>query len=669
MGKTVLTSNSVGSATTANTSNNFFQLSNGWLVRRATEATSQIPYRTAGTISKVLVKVTTNNNAGDITLRTRKNGANGNIAITIPAGQIGYFEDTVNVDTVAPGDKFCYQSTTGGATGSMTYTIMSCVFDATTNYVTKLNCDGQGLATASTTFFFPVSGQVSGTTTSEANVQHKVKKAGTLKNLCISANANTRSTNTVATVRINGADTGIVATVTATTGFFEDFANNAAVAVDDLIDIKVVTGTGSGTLTIDNISLEYETTTGYGFITAGALGSSADLVVNANTTNYVVLGGDTRTYATEAETKLKTRIPMTLSNLTIWVPANTVSAASTFKTRINGADGNQSISIPSNTPGYYHDTTNKDIVDEDDDIDYILVTGATGTSMTVRQMSVWIWPDQRVSKSVTLINNIVARVSKNVTLRNDILARVSKQTTLRNNILGRFSKALTLRNNIVGRLSKSVTLRNNILQRDSKTITLRNNILERRSKSATLRNNILGRLSKGITIRNNILQRASKQITLRNNILQRMSKSITLINNILEEALIRMSKSLTLINNIEQRMSKQVTIRNDILARQSKSITLRNDILNTVSKTFTLRNNILERMSKFIILRNNIRVFELTPINLISSIRNLKPWRTKLLPRQGRQSVQEEFARDEADMMDKSLRKRNNKNKWVSRLG
>ena len=96
-------------------------------MRRGTDPPTQILYRSPGTLSKLYVRVTANSNVGSVTLRVRKNGANGNMFVTIPAGATGAFEDTVNTDTVAAGDKLNYQSTTGGATGTMSKPHVLCL--------------------------------------------------------------------------------------------------------------------------------------------------------------------------------------------------------------------------------------------------------------------------------------------------------------------------------------------------------------------------------------------------------------------------------------------------------------------------------------------------------------------------------------------------------------
>lgn len=438
MGKVLLTSNSnsLGATTTANTNSNYFMLGNGWIVRRNTEPTVQIMFHTAGTLSKFLVRVTANSNAGSITFRTRKNATNGNASIPIANSLTGTFEDITNTDTVTAGDKWNYQSTTGGATGTMNYTVMSCIFDATSNYVTKLVCDGQNLSTASTSFYFPLSGQMTGVTSVEANAQQRVKKAGTLKNLCVSNSANARITDTVFTMRLNGADTALTATIAAgAIVFAEDTTNSVSVAVDDLIDFKAVTGTGSGSFTLDNLMIEYETTTRHGFITAGATGATSDLIVNANTTNYVCAGGEARVYTTEAEAKIKARMRINSSNLTIALTANTVSAESTFNMRINGINGNQTIPIPLNTTGYFHDTTHTDMITETDEFDYQLVTGATGTSMTIKQMALWSLSQFDVTKTLSDTKTIgetsftrlkkAFKVLSETTTKSEALARVN----------------------------------------------------------------------------------------------------------------------------------------------------------------------------------------------------------------------------------------------------
>ena len=352
------------------------------------ETRRQIATRSPGTYAKLFARISANSTNGNVTLRSRKNGANGNISVTIPAGFTGPIEDAINSDAVIAGDLYCLQYVATGTTGTLTFSIISLVFDAATNCISRLVAEGYSLVNPSVTHFLPISGDRSGVTTSEAACQNQVKKPGIAKNLYMFIPTNTRTTNTTYTLRKNGADTGLTVTVgPGVVNALEDTTHSIPVAADDKLNWAVTSGTGTEALAFAFISFEFETTTEHFIITAGCVGATADLVVNANVTHYMTIGGGLTSYVAEADTKLKLRERCTLSDLLIYVPINTVTAASTYRTRINGANGNQIITIPASATGYFV-STGSDIVNADDDVNLQLITGATGTSMTIRQVAI-----------------------------------------------------------------------------------------------------------------------------------------------------------------------------------------------------------------------------------------------------------------------------------------
>lgn len=85
---------------------------------------------------------------------------------------------------------------------------------------------------------------------------------------------------------------------------------------------------------------------------------------------------------TEVDAQAIVRAAGTWSGLTAVVNSNTISAASTFKSRVGGADGNQIVSIPSNTSGSVSDTTNHDTLSDGNLINYKATLGATGSNIT-----------------------------------------------------------------------------------------------------------------------------------------------------------------------------------------------------------------------------------------------------------------------------------------------
>ena len=93
-------------------------------------------------------------------------------------------------------------------------------------------------------------------------------------------------------------------------------------------------------------------------------------------------------YAAELDTKLKTRERLTLSNLLVWVSANTITDNSTLRLRKNGANVKQTITITGSGTGVFEDLTNDDLVADTDDINCQIVTGASGTSLTIKQLAI-----------------------------------------------------------------------------------------------------------------------------------------------------------------------------------------------------------------------------------------------------------------------------------------
>ena len=130
------------------------------------------------------------------TLTVRKNTADAAMTLTITAATTGVFEDTTNTVTVAAGDKMNYKTISGG-TGTMSLGIISCIFTATTDAVSRLSAGSYTTAyTAdSTTAYAQLVGQVAPTSTTEFTAQTQIPKAGVIKNLAIVILSNARTTD------------------------------------------------------------------------------------------------------------------------------------------------------------------------------------------------------------------------------------------------------------------------------------------------------------------------------------------------------------------------------------------------------------------------------------------------------------------------------------------
>lgn len=95
--------------------------SNALATAGTTETDAKIRHGFDGRISNLRINVVSNAHTTDIRLRLRKNGANGNSLVTVPAGQVGWFEDTVNFDTFLAADDICMQLDLNGGSGNFNF--------------------------------------------------------------------------------------------------------------------------------------------------------------------------------------------------------------------------------------------------------------------------------------------------------------------------------------------------------------------------------------------------------------------------------------------------------------------------------------------------------------------------------------------------------------------
>ena len=179
MAKTLLEAGySAGLVTTANTTQYSFLIGNH-ASYSTTESANQSIFHLTGTLSGLYVKLIANSIAGNSTIRTRLNSANGGQSVSVGSSATGAFEDTTGTDVMADTDKICMQTVPGAATGTMSICLFSCLFDATTNTVTKFSTP-PGFNGASTTYFMVLNGDL-GTNTTELNEKLRMREAGTFK--------------------------------------------------------------------------------------------------------------------------------------------------------------------------------------------------------------------------------------------------------------------------------------------------------------------------------------------------------------------------------------------------------------------------------------------------------------------------------------------------------
>lgn len=204
-------------------------------------------------------------------------------------------------------------------------------------------------------------------------------------NVVVSSNPRALSATTYGS-RIGGAGGNLAISVPAsTTGQFEDTSHSDTIASGDLVNFIVTTGIGITNAIVANIFVEIETTD-----STSQWANGRAVTVNASVTNYYpMMGGinSAANYTTETQAQSKSGVAQTVSLAEAYVSANTLTADSTLKLRKNAGNGTISVSLTAGTTGWFEDTSHSDALVATDEITWQLITGATGTSLTLKFIS------------------------------------------------------------------------------------------------------------------------------------------------------------------------------------------------------------------------------------------------------------------------------------------
>lgn len=360
----------------------YFFPGSGSLVVNSTEANRAIKCRSAGVCSKLFIEVIASSRAAS--LRFRKNGADGNQLVSVPSSTTGSFEDASNTDSLADGDTYDYQLTTGSGGTSFTFSAMSHLYAATTNTVQCL-CGSIGNNIGATEVV-PLNGQQGGTT--EAGIQSRITTSlgGTFKKFQAYVSTNTRDGACPVVFRHNGSDAVTFSITASTTGYFEDTSDTEAVDYLDVCSWTVTRGGTTGNCAIQFLVVRFETTNDeFMLITAGGTNSQGPSV----STYYTIMGSVANGSTTEGDSRIPARMAFSLHYLRTYLQTNSISAASSMMLRIDGADSSVTVGIDASTTGEFEDVTAPAGVAASSEICVRLTTGGSGTALAFRnfQMS------------------------------------------------------------------------------------------------------------------------------------------------------------------------------------------------------------------------------------------------------------------------------------------
>lgn len=216
----------------------------------------------------------------------------------------------------------------------------------------------------------------------EANKQITYRQGGVLSNLYVRVITNSVTASTTVRTRVNGANgSQSVSIGSSATGEFEDTTNTDTVAAGDKINASMVTGATGTSIELALISVIFDATSNTVSIHATNEGNVLDV---DSTTYFIALSGNGSKITTspEANTQMNFASGGTLQKLFAYVSANARTTNTVFKSRINGADGNMSVTYGSGITGILEDTSNTDTVTAGDLLN-LKATTSTGASQAL----------------------------------------------------------------------------------------------------------------------------------------------------------------------------------------------------------------------------------------------------------------------------------------------
>lgn len=248
-------------------------------------------------------------------------------------------------------------------------------------------------------------------TGTEANAQIKWPKAETFKDLRAYVSANAASATATISFRINGADGSLTVPVTAgATGWFEDASNSDAVAAGDLINF-CITRTDAGSITFKSIGID--AVDDVPSATVGCWAASGAGFGTASATRYFPGQGAIAVNTSEtAGVTAYTARAATAKKMKVYISSNARGTTTTYKSRINGADGNQSIPVTAAATGWFEDASNSDTLVAGDYFNFSIATGTGTGSITTISASMQL---EDAGTSASIISSGAGTLSTNQT--------------------------------------------------------------------------------------------------------------------------------------------------------------------------------------------------------------------------------------------------------------
>ena len=304
--------------------------------------------------------------------------------------------------------------------------------------VANLTARRQAIAASAAVHTQPTESGFALVTAAEAGRQITYHSAGVASDFHAVVSANATTTDSTIITRLNGANGSQLLTIAGgTTGEFEDDVNTDTIADGDEYNYLITVGATS-TLTLSFVGHSFAATTN----TVKRMGGDERGMSTASTVFYRNVIAQKFFNTTEAHVQNRFETAGTLKNFLLNVGANARSTDTVFVSRINGADGNQTLTIAGGATGIAEDTTNTDTIADEDLVNFKATTGTgTGEINVSMAFDFETTNNKFLYSSVTLLNNTMAR---NSTIYSWISSRIDVGNTTEANDASDAQFAMTL---------------------------------------------------------------------------------------------------------------------------------------------------------------------------------------------------------------------------------
>jgi len=327
------------------------------------EFNAETPFFEDGTLSNAYINVWSNASGSPVNVKSRKNGADGNMLITIGTGGTGRYFDNTNTDDLTAGDYACMFIDRVGA--SMQAGVIGAYYSTDSgNIVNKIGVFGSAAETSNTRIWGMLGGFDA--VSEIKNFQPDIIVDATAKNLHYTLSNNSRTSTTTLRTRKNNANGGLSLTIPTTAGAIRatQTSGSDSLTAGDTFNYRKVPGGGTGTNTFSLVGCELH----YG--NSETQFFSADMggvLFSATTARFIVLMGAYLANGSEQPANVRLYGSGTISDFACRVSASTATANATVGIRKNNVSTAINITTTAGAAGQtYTDSVNTfDFVDND----------------------------------------------------------------------------------------------------------------------------------------------------------------------------------------------------------------------------------------------------------------------------------------------------------------